>query len=130
MIWNKHFSLEGQHAFLSPSQYAWLNYDDDKLIDRFQNLQAAKRGSEIHELAAPAIKHKIQMPNDNKTINAYINDGIKYRMDPEVLLYYSRWCFGTADSLSCRILVAETLRERVSPDYHGFCDSGDKMLER
>lgn len=103
MIWNKHFSLEGSHAFLSPSQYAWLNYDDEKLVERYSNLQAAQRGTEIHDLAAKAIKHKIEMPDDAKTIDAYVNDAIKYRMDPEVLLYYSRWCFGTADSISCRI---------------------------
>lgn len=103
MIWNKHYSIEGQHAFLSPSQYSWLNYDDDKLIERYSNLKAAQRGTEIHDFAAKAIKHKIVMPDDNKTIDIYINDAIKHRMDPEVLLFYSRWCYGTADAISCRM---------------------------
>jgi hypothetical protein len=88
---------------LSPSQYSWLNYTDEKLVERFSNLQAAQRGTEIHDFAAKAIKHKIAMPDDEITIDAYINDAIKFRMDPEVQLYYSKWCFGTADSISCRI---------------------------
>lgn len=103
MIWNKHYAFSGQHAFLSPSQYAWINYDDDKLIERYKNHEAAQRGTEIHDLAAKAIKHKIQMPDDNKTLNAYVNDAIRHNMSPEVTLFYSRWCFGTADSISCRM---------------------------
>jgi hypothetical protein len=103
MIWNKHYSLKDAHAFLSPSQYAWLNYTEDKLVERYKNLQAAQRGTEIHDFAAKAIKHKIAMPDDDITIDSYINDAIKHRMDPEVLLYYSKWCYGTADSISCRI---------------------------
>ena len=30
----------------------------------------------------------------------YINDAIGYRMQPEVVLYYSDICFGTADAIS------------------------------
>ena len=29
----------------------------------------------------------------------YVNDAIGFQMDPEVLLYYSDLCFGTADSI-------------------------------
>lgn len=32
----------------------------------------------------------------------YINDGIKYRMNCEQVLYYSDNCFGTADTISFR----------------------------
>ena len=35
MKWNDHHELEGTHAFLSASQYHWLNYTDDILIDRY-----------------------------------------------------------------------------------------------
>jgi len=30
----------------------------------------------------------------------YVNDGIGFRMDPEVCLFYSFNCFGTADAVS------------------------------
>ena len=32
MNFNKHYDLEGKHAFLSASQHAWVNYDEGKLI--------------------------------------------------------------------------------------------------
>lgn len=102
MHWNKHSALEGTHAFLSPSQYSWTNYDDSKLIERFRNHEALERGTELHEYAALAIKHKRKQPRSHETICEYINDGIGYRMDPEVTLYYSRWCYGTADTISFR----------------------------
>lgn len=34
------------------------------------------------------------------SVNAFVNDAIGYRMDPEVLLYYSDNAFGTADAIS------------------------------
>ena len=67
MQWNKHYSLEGKHAFLSASQYHWLNYDDDKLIDRYLNFKATQRGTELHALAAQHIKLGIKMPKTKKT---------------------------------------------------------------
>lgn len=102
MNWNRHSALEGTHAFLSPSQYSWTNYDDDKLIERFHNHQALERGTELHAYAATAIKHKIKQPRSHQTLYEYINDGIGFRMDPEVTLFYSRWCYGTADTISFR----------------------------
>lgn len=103
MIWNKHYSLEGSHAFLSPSQSSWVNYDDDKLIERFENQLAVKRGTELHAYAEMAIKHGILQPESKETLYNYINDAIRYRMDPEVVLYFSKWCYGTADAISFRI---------------------------
>lgn len=102
MNFNKHSALEGTHAFLSPSQYSWVNYDEDKLRERVYNSNAQQRGSELHEFAATAIKHKIKMPRNNATLNEYINDGIGFRMSPEVTLFYSRWIYGTADTISFR----------------------------
>lgn len=29
----------------------------------------------------------------------YVNDALKYGMEPEVLLYYSKYCYGTADAI-------------------------------
>lgn len=102
MNFNRHSNLEGTHAFLSPSQYSWLNYDEDKLRERVDNAKATQRGTELHEFAATAIKHKISMPRNHATLNEYINDGIGFRMHPEVTLFYSRWIYGTADTISFR----------------------------
>lgn len=33
------------------------------------------------------------------TLMDYVNEGIQLRMDPEVILYYSENCFGTADTI-------------------------------
>lgn len=61
MIFNKHLDLKGQHALFSPSQTAWLRYDDDKILDRVQNKYRAPLGTEIHEFAADQItlSHKV-----------------------------------------------------------------------
>ena len=56
MRWNKHSRLEGQHAFLGASQYSWLNYDEDKLVDKYYNFLATLRGTQLHELAAKLIE--------------------------------------------------------------------------
>ena len=100
MNWNKHYHLEGKHAFLSASQYHWLNYDEDKLIDRYANWKAAQRGTELHALAAQLITMGVKLPRTKKTLDCYVNDGIGFGMTPEVLLYFSDNCFGTADTIS------------------------------
>lgn len=103
MIWNKHFSVEGSHAFLSPSQSSWVNYDDNKLIERFKNQLSVKRGTELHAYAEMAIKYGIKQPDTNETLYRYINDAIVFKMDPEIVLYFSKWCYGTADAISFRL---------------------------
>lgn len=107
MIFNKRLDLTGQHAFLSPSSYHWINYDDQKLKARFVSSQASKRGTELHELAHQAIKLGVKLPKSRKTLNMYVNDAIGYKMEVEQLLYYSPNCFGHADAISFR---RQTLR--------------------
>ena len=102
MIFNSRSDLAGQHAFLSPSSYHWINYDDQKLKARFVSAQAAKRGTDLHELAHQAIKLGVKLPKSPKTINMYVNDAIGYKMEVEQLLYYSHNCFGHADAISFR----------------------------
>ncbi len=102
MIFNQHKILEGQHAFLSPSKYHWINYNDEKMLESFLNYQAAKRGTVLHNLAAELITLGVKLPKTNKTLNLYVNDAIGFRMQPEVCLYYSENAFGTADTLSFR----------------------------
>lgn len=102
MIFNKHFEIEGQHAFLGASKYHWLGYDEKKLKEVFLKSQAAKEGTELHDFAAKCIKLGQKLPKNKKTLNMYVNDAIGYRMVPEQVLYYSDNCFGTADAISFR----------------------------
>lgn len=99
MIFNEYFHLEGKHAFLSPSQYHWINYDDEKLEVTYKRRQAAALGTRLHEFAAEAISLGIKLPRTNKTINMYVNDAIGFRMQPERVLYFSDNAFGTADAI-------------------------------
>lgn len=102
MHFNDHSPLKGMHAFLSPSSYHWVNYTDEKLESRYLTSMAAKRGSELHEFASEAIRLGIKLPKTPATLNAYVNDAIGYRMEPEQPLFYSVNCFGTADAISFR----------------------------
>lgn len=99
---NSHSNLEGQHAFLSPSKGAWLNYEEDKLIRVFNSAVQAKRGTDLHDLAYQLIRLKVKLPDDGLTMSMYVNDAIGFRMTPEQRLYATRHCFGTADSLGFR----------------------------
>lgn len=100
MNFNVHSKLEGKHAFLSASKYHWINYSDDKLIDAYHNYFATLRGTELHDFAKSCIQLKVRLPKNHKTLNAYVNDAIGFRMTPEQVLYYSDNCFGTADAIS------------------------------
>lgn len=102
MKWNPHSNLEGLHAFLGASKYSWLNYDDEKLIQTYCNFKAVKLGTELHDIAAQCIRHRIKLAKVKKTLNMYVNDAIGFRMKPEVVLMYSDNCFGTADAICFR----------------------------
>lgn len=117
MNFNRHFHLEGKHAFLSASKYHWVNYDDDKLVQSFNNALAAQKGTELHNLAAGLINNNIRQARTKKTFNMYVNDAIGYRLKPEQVLYYSDNCFGTADAIGFRknLLQIADLKTGVSP---------------
>ena len=102
MRFNSHTNLEGQHALFSPSQSSWLRYDDDKAIEVYKNKKASEVGTKLHEWAKKTIDLGIKQPKSKKTLYAYVNDAIGYRMDTEVILYYSDRFFGTADSICFR----------------------------
>lgn len=102
MIFNKHNSLEGRHAFLSASKSSWVNYDEDKFDRVFVAAMAAQRGTELHALAHDLIRLGVKLPRTPATLNMYVNDCIGYRMTPEQPLFYSENCFGTADAISFR----------------------------
>ena len=98
----KHLNLEGLHAPFSPSQSSWLRYDDEKTIEAYMNKKAAAMGSRLHAWAKETIDLGIKQPRSRKTICAYVNDAIGFKMDTEVVLYYSDKFFGTADAISFR----------------------------
>lgn len=88
------------HAFLSPSKYHWINYDEEKLSLVYWNWLAAQRGTELHDFAKRCIELRQRLPKTKATLNMYVNDAIGFRMTPEQGLYYSPNCFGTADAIS------------------------------
>lgn len=93
-------NLEGKHAAFSPSSPSWLRYSDDQALEVYSNKQAASLGSALHAWAKTTIDLGIKQPKSKRTLYAYVNDCIGYRMSTEVVLYYSDYFFGTADAIS------------------------------
>jgi hypothetical protein len=102
VLFNRHSEYVGQHALLSASKHHWLRYTDQKLEAMVMSNMTAVRGTRLHALAAECISLQVKLPANGKTINAYVNDAIGYRMQPEVTLFYSANCFGTADAVGFR----------------------------
>lgn len=102
MIFNKHTNLEGCHAPFGASKSSWLRYDDKKVVEVYRNIQAAEMGTRLHEWAKSTIDLGIKQPRSKKTIYSYVNDAIGFKMDTEVVLFYSERFFGTADAISFR----------------------------
>ena len=98
MNFNKHYNLEGKHAFFGASQYHWVNYSDEKMLQVYMNMLATERGTRLHAFAAEAIELRRKMKGGDYFAK-YVNDAIGYGMTPEVVLYYSDVCFGTADAI-------------------------------
>ena len=79
---NKHDELRGTHALFSPSQSAWLRYDEEKIIDRIRNQYRTALGTEIHEYAADEITlshKKNNIRSITQEIESYIFE--KYKKD-------------------------------------------------
>ena len=145
MIFNAHSDLAGKHSFMSPSSWTWLNDDEDKLLDRYGAKYATTAGTILHDVARARIFHRIKMSKGDKksvfvtllergvpravadgyldfdlifdTLILYVNDAIGYKMTPEVILCYSDYCFGTADSISFRddILRVHDFKSGMTP---------------
>lgn len=99
MRFNQHSELDGRHAFLSPSKYHWIRYDEEKILDRFDKHMDAARGTRLHNWAAETIKLGLRQVDNGLTINMYVNDCIGYRMAVEVPLFFSYNAFGTCDAI-------------------------------
>lgn len=120
MQFNDHSDLEGLHAFLSPSGYHWVNYEESKLVERYTNYRAALKGTELHELASNLINNKIKVANHKKAFNQFVNDSIGFRMSSEVPLFYSPNCFGTADAISFRdgkLMIFDLKTGKIKANY-------------
>ncbi|WP_458459244.1 DUF2800 domain-containing protein [Pseudobutyrivibrio sp.] len=124
MKWNDHSKLIGSHAFLSPSKSSWLRKTDDELVDAKKNSYAQQIGTLLHAYAADCIKFRERMKKTDSrgvkfdlmrngipeyaidmdviypTFMNYVNDAVGFRLDPEVPLYYSDECYGTADAIN------------------------------
>lgn len=96
---NKHPKLEGTHAILSPSNYHWLNDDEEKLRNRLKNAKAAARGDSLHALAAHAISEGVMLYPNGSTLSLYVNDAIEFGMQAERTLFFSLDAFGHADAI-------------------------------
>lgn len=124
MRFNQHLELKDRHAFLSPSNYHWLNYDEMKLEARFTAAQAARRGSDLHELAHEAIRLNVKLAKSNLSLASYVNDALNFKMASEQPLYYSDNCFGTADTISFR-----RGKLRIHDLKTGITRTSEKQLE-
>src|SRR3954454_19664897 len=120
----KHSHLEGQHAFLSPSSYHWINYDEEKLAFRYKMIRASLEGVEQHRYAAVCIEDRIVQDDETTTVGMYINQCIQYRMSAEIVLFYSPNAFGTVDSIAYR-----HRRLRISDLKTGVSRTSEHQLE-
>lgn len=111
--------LIGTHAPFSPSSPSWMNYNDDKVREYIRNSYAKKRGTELHQLAAMLITHQEKLPRLKRTLNQYVNDAIGFQMRPEVLLYFSDFIYGTADTIKFdgSILRIHDLKTGKTPSH-------------
>lgn len=86
------------HGLFSASNYHWLNYPIEKMI-QIKAESATDIGTKMHHLACELIAMKQPLPDVKKTINMYVNDAIMLNMVPEKQLYFSDDFKGTADAI-------------------------------
>ena len=141
MIWHDHSKLAGTHAFLSASQSSWRNKNAEELIDAKKNSFSQQIGTLLHAYAADCIKYKeklrksdergvkfdlmrkgvpeyaIDMRRIYPTFMSYVNDAVGYGLNPEMVLYYSNECYGTADAIDMdgKLLRIHDLKTGVKP---------------
>lgn len=126
MIFDTHKELRGKHATLTPSQPHWLRYSEDQLFQKYVSMYSQSMGTSLHELAETLIKNSLKLKKGDKltvishllndgiprnvididriypNFMAYVNDAVGFKLTPEQILYYSPYCFGTADAISFR----------------------------
>lgn len=117
MRFNKHWQVEGKHAFLGASKYHWIRYDLSKMKKIWENKFNSERGTRLHNLAAFCIRERVKLAPDGSTLSLYVNDAIGFKMTPEQVLFYNDDCFGTADAISFRknVLRVHDLKTGLHP---------------
>lgn len=140
MKFNRHTDFEGKHAVLSASSWRWMKDDPESLRKRLCSQYATDIGTLLHDIAYKHIKFRVKLNKYDKknvmlellskgipgfvvdslnfdsmfdNLMAYVNDAIGFRMEPEVVLYYSRNCFGTTDAIA----YSESTRSLRIHDY-------------
>lgn len=126
-VWHEHqydVPKDG-HALLGGSNYAWVNYDEEKLYNYMVSIYAKTIGTLVHELAAKLIKNKLKVNKSeakkmimlhllengiprsvidverySENFAAYVNDAVGFDMRPEQKLVYSQNAWGTADAIA------------------------------
>ena len=124
MRFNQHSQLAGKHAVLSASKGSWVNYTEEKLDRVFLASLAAQRGTDLHKLANDLIRLGVRLPDNATTLSMYVNDAIGFRMTPELILFYSTNCFGTADAICFR-----KNKLRISDLKTGTFKTSERQLE-
>lgn len=99
MEWNDHKYMRNKHAIFTCSNPCWVNYDCEKAVNYVNSQLAKERGTMLHECAEKMIKLKMRQAHRQETFCMYVNDALSYRLEPEVLLFYSERFFGTADAI-------------------------------
>ena len=144
MKWKGHLNLEGSHALFGASNYHWINYNEEKFIQRYRNSLATKIGTAIHEAAKTLIEGRIKISEGDwnlvrfvleqngfpRNIDSYplllnlvpyVNDAISYKMSPEILLYFSDNFYGTSDCIGFdekkKILRIHDLKTGTTPAH-------------
>lgn len=141
MKWNDHRRLEGSHAIMGASKYSWLTKSNDEMMDLYRNSFATTIGTLLHSYASDSIRYRERIRKTDaksvrfdlmrrgvpefaidtsswfQTLMDYVNDGVGYLMDPEIVLYYSDLCFGTADAIQVdrNMLRIHDLKTGVTP---------------
>ena len=133
MKYNEHSDLSGQHAFLGASQHSWLNYSKEQLEDRWKSEKAKQEGTELHALAEQLIRKKRKLRGTD-TLSTYVNDAIGYGMTPELVLFYSYNCFGTADAIKYderkKLLRIHDLKTGARPVYRINKETDEIILDQ
>ena len=77
------------HAFLAPSQPAWLRYTESHLLDMYRQQSAQEKGTRLHAWAEESIKLGIwQKQRTNNMLYNYVNDAIVTQNSMLTTIFY------------------------------------------
>lgn len=148
MNWYRNSSLQGKHAVLSPSKWQWINDDEEGIIKRLRAMYAQQIGTILHSVAEEHIIYGTKLKSAVKSevilrlrkegipgvvvdsldfdamfenLMNYTNDAIGFRMEAEMPLEYSKYCFGHADAIQFydnkRFLRIHDLKTGTTPAH-------------